>query len=188
MCICMHTNPWIGRNVHIWASNQIWNSKSKSGQNLEIWVSGRRPSAYGPRTVHLWTTDRPPYQDLDSLSQESRQSELPGHGPSAVPARTVRDRQLSWVEAVNWSLSSVAFSSHTLHTSKGDSRRLWADREGNLRTDCPEACWKFNNHVFIPVFQNLMDFIWFLQIWGFFGFSLWSRIKQWIHKSDWWNW
>ena len=140
-----------------------------------------------PRTVHLWTADRPPYQDLDSPSQQSRQSELPGRRPPVVPAWTVRDRQLSRAGADRLSLSSVAFSSHTLHTSKGDSHRLWADREANLRTDCLEACWKFNNHVFIPVFQNLMDFIWFLQIWGFFGFSLWSRIEQWIYKYDWWN-
>jgi hypothetical protein len=25
--------------------------------------------------------------------------------------------------------------------------------------DCPEACEKFDNHVFILVFHNLMDFI-----------------------------
>ena len=140
-----------------------------------------------PRTVRVRTTDRPPYQDLDSPSQQSRQSELTGRGRSTVPAQNVRDRQLSRAGADRLSLSSVAFSSHTLHTPKGDSRRLWADREANLCTDCPEACWKFNNHVFIPVFQNLMDFIWFIQIWEFFGFSLWSRIEQWIHKSDWWN-
>jgi hypothetical protein len=131
--------------------------------------------------------DRPPYQGLDSPSQQSRQSESTGRRSSAVPTRTVRDRQLSRAETVKLSLSSVIFSSHTFHTPKGDSCRLWADGEVNLRTDCPEACWKFNNHVFIPVFQNLMDFIWFLQIWGFFKFSLWSRIHQWIYKYDWWN-
>jgi hypothetical protein len=139
------------------------------------------------RTVRVRTADRPPHQDLDSPRQQNRQSELLVRGLSAIPARTVHDRQLSRAEAVRLSVSSVAFSSHTLHTSKGNSRRLWADREANLRTDCMEACWKFNNHVFIPVFQNLMDFIRFLQIWGFFGFSLWSRIEQWIHKYDWWN-
>jgi hypothetical protein len=31
------------------------------------------------------TADRPPYQDLDSPSQQSRPSELTGRGPSAVP-------------------------------------------------------------------------------------------------------
>jgi hypothetical protein len=61
-----------------------------------------------PRTVRLWTADRPPYQDLDSSSQQCRQSELPGHGPSIAPARTVRDRQLNRAEPVNLSLSSVA--------------------------------------------------------------------------------
>ena len=72
----MHTNSWIGRNVHIWAPIRIWNSKSESGQTLENWVSGRGPSAHGPRTVRgirnwtvrsamqtVWThqgADRPP--------------------------------------------------------------------------------------------------------------------------------
>jgi hypothetical protein len=58
MCICMHTNPWIGRNVHIWAPIRFWNSKSENGQTLENWVSGRGPSAHGPRTIRRirnWT-------------------------------------------------------------------------------------------------------------------------------------
>jgi hypothetical protein len=41
-----------------------------------------------PRTVRVRTTDRSPYQDLDSPSQQSRPSKLTGRGPSAVPART----------------------------------------------------------------------------------------------------
>jgi hypothetical protein len=140
-----------------------------------------------PRTVRVRTVDSPPYQDLDSPSQQSRPSELIGRGPSAVPARTVRDRQISRPEAVRVSLSTVVFPSLTLHTPKGDSCRLWADGEANLRTDCPRACWKFINYVFISVFQHLMEFVWFIQLCEFLGFSLWSRIGQWIHKIDWWN-
>ena len=76
MGICMHTNPWIGQNVHIWASIRIWNSTSANGHTLENWVSGRGPSAHGPRTIRrirnwtvrlgmqtVWThqvVDRPP--------------------------------------------------------------------------------------------------------------------------------
>ena len=70
------------------------------------------------RTVRVRTTDHLPYQDLDSLSQQSRQSELTGRGPSAVPARTVRDRQISRAEAVRLSLSTLVSFSLTLHTPK----------------------------------------------------------------------
>jgi hypothetical protein len=66
-----------------------------------------------PRTVRVRTTDRSPYQDLDSPSQQSRPSKLTGRGPSAVPARTVRDRQISRAEAVRVSLSTVVSLSHT---------------------------------------------------------------------------
>jgi hypothetical protein len=59
--------------------------------------------------------DRPQYQDLDSPSQQCRQSELPGRGPSADPAWTVRNRQLNRAEPVNLSLPSIA-STLTLST------------------------------------------------------------------------
>jgi hypothetical protein len=59
---------------------------------------------YQAAAVRVRTADRPPYQDLDSPSEQSRQSELTGHGPSAVPARTVRDRLLRRAEAIRLSL------------------------------------------------------------------------------------
>jgi hypothetical protein len=69
-------------------------------------------------TVRVRTVDRPTYQDLDSPSQQSRPSELIGHGPSADPTRTVRDRQISRAEAVRVSLSTLVSFSLTLHTPK----------------------------------------------------------------------
>jgi hypothetical protein len=110
------------------------------------------------RTVRVMTVDRLTYQDLDSPSQQSRHSELTGRGPSADPSRTVRDRQISRAEAVRVSLSMLVSFSLTLHTPKV----ILVDcecSEPNLRTDCPGDCWKFINHVFISVFQNLMEFI-----------------------------
>jgi hypothetical protein len=68
--------------------------------------------------------DRPRHQDLDSLSQQSKPSELTGRGPSADPSRTVRDRLISRAEAVRVSLSTLVSLSLTLHTPKGDSCRL----------------------------------------------------------------
>jgi hypothetical protein len=140
-----------------------------------------------PRTVRVRTTDHPPYQDLDSPSQQSRPSKVTGRGSSTDPSRTVCDRQINRAEAVRVSLSTLVSLSLTPHTPKGDSCRLWADGEANLRTDCPGDCWKFLNYVFISVFQNLMEFVWFIQLWEFLGFSLWSRIGQWNYKFDWWN-
>jgi hypothetical protein len=125
-----------------------------------------------PRTVRPWTVDRLQYQELDSPIRSADRLKLSGRGPSAAPARTVRDRQIRQVEAVNLSFLLIA-SPLTLSTRhKGHFRRLCADAEEKLRMDSPKSCGKFNKHVFIPVFHNLMDFIKFLQIWGLFGFSL----------------
>src|SRR5688572_9742412 len=77
-----------------------------------------------PRTVRVRTADRPPYEDLDSPSQQSRPYELTGRGPSADPSRTVCDRQISRAEAVRVSLSMLVSLSLTLHTPKSDSCRL----------------------------------------------------------------
>jgi hypothetical protein len=169
--ICMHTNPWIGQNVHIWAINQIWNSKSESGQSWDIWVSGRGPSDVSgsgqseatdqtvwidrARTVRRPLTDRP------------RQADKSGRGSQFVTF-------------------NACLLSHTPH-AKSDSWRLRADGGPKLRTDCPGDCWKFINHVFILVFQNLMEFVWFIQLWEFLGVSFWSGIGQWNYNFDWWN-
>jgi hypothetical protein len=70
------------------------------------------------RTVRVRTADRPPYQDLDSPSQQSRPSEVTGRGPSADPSRTVRDRQISRAEAVRVSLSTLVSLTHTPHAKR----------------------------------------------------------------------
>jgi hypothetical protein len=170
MCICMHTNPWIGRNVHIWASNQIWiqNQKVDIIWKIEYQAADRPLMDRGPSTV----------TGSGQSGQKRRPSEV-------IRARTVRrpcvDRPRQADKTGRGSqlvISTHCLSSHALHSPKGHFHRLCADREEKLRTDSPKACGKFNKHVFIPVFHNLMDFIKFLQIWGLFGFSLWSRIEQ----------
>jgi hypothetical protein len=60
-----------------------------------------------PRTVRVRTTDHPPYQDLDSPSQQSRPSKVTGRGSSTDPSRTVCDRQINRAEAVRVSLSTL---------------------------------------------------------------------------------
>jgi hypothetical protein len=102
--------------------------------------------------------------------QKRRQSEV-------IRARTVRrpcaDSPRQAVKTGRGSqlvISTHCLSSHALHSPKGHFRRLCADGEEKLRTDSPKACGKFNKHVFIPVFHNLMDFIKFLQIWDYLDF------------------
>jgi hypothetical protein len=77
-----------------------------------------------PRNVWVMTANRPMYHVLDSPSQQSRLFELTGRGPSADPSQTVRDRQISRVEAVRVvTFNTSFFLSHTLH-AKSDSCRL----------------------------------------------------------------
>jgi hypothetical protein len=47
----------------------------------------------------IWKTeyqaaDRPQYQELDSPVRSADRLKLSGRGPSAAPARTIRDRQI----------------------------------------------------------------------------------------------
>jgi hypothetical protein len=48
--------------------------------------------------------------------------------------------------------------------------RLRVDGEGKLRTDSPTACERFNQHVVLTVFHNLMDFIKSLHFWDYSDF------------------
>jgi hypothetical protein len=102
--------------------------------------------------------------------QKRRQSEV-------IRARTVRrpyaDHPRQAIKTGRGSklvISAHCISSLALHSPKSHLRRLCTDGEEKLRTDSPKACGKFNKHVFIPVFHNLMDFIKFLQIWDYSDF------------------
>jgi hypothetical protein len=91
------------------------------------------------RTVRIRTADRPTYQDQDSPSQRSRPSELTGRGPSAYPARTVRDMQISRAEAVRVITFKTSFSlSHTLYTPKV----TLVDCERMVNRNCARTVWE----------------------------------------------
>jgi hypothetical protein len=159
----MHTNPWIGRNVHIWAPIPIWNSKSESGQTLENWVSGRGPSAHGPRTIRSirnWTV-RLAMQTV-WIHQAANHSP-PLRGPSATGSK-------SRAEAAGLLFLLFATPLSPSTRQKGLLCRLCTDGEGKLCTDNPTACEKFNQHVVITVFHNLMDFIKSIQFWDYSDF------------------
>jgi hypothetical protein len=117
-----------------------------------------------PRTVRPWTVDRPQYQDLDSPVRSADSLKLSGHGPSAPPCADRPRQAVKRGRGSQLVISTHCLSSHALHSPKGQFRRLCVDGEEKLRTNSPKACGKFNKHVFIPIFHNLMDFIKFIQI------------------------
>jgi hypothetical protein len=100
MCVCIHTNPLD------WSKCPYISIKLDLKFKIRKWTKFE-DLGISPRTIRLWTADRPPYQVLDSPREQCRQSELPGRGPFAAPAWTVRDRQLNRAEPVNLSLSSI---------------------------------------------------------------------------------
>jgi hypothetical protein len=118
-----------------------------------------------PRTVRPWTTVRPPYQELDSPVRNADSLNSSGHGPSATGSK-------SRAEAADLLFPLFATPLSLSTRQKGLLYRLCADGEGKLRTDSPTACEKFNRHVVITVFHNLMDFIKSIQFLGLFGFPL----------------
>lgn len=146
MCIWMHTNHWFGQNVHIWAKSQIWNSKSENGQRWQIW-------SIRSRTVRSLTADCPDYQVLDSPSQQWRLSDLSGHGPSAGPTWTVRDRQLTRPEAarnVTFTICYISLSTQAKKFSLVVCERmeirifLWTVREILLSSTTMSSSRYFN--------------------------------------------
>jgi hypothetical protein len=163
MCICMHTNPWIGRNVHIWAPIQIWNSKSESRQNLENWVSGRGPSARGPRTVRSirnWTV-RSAVQKVWMHQDVDRPPPL--RGPSATGSKAGQRQQTCHFCSLHLLSRSPLAKTVTFVDCARTEKRSYARTVRQLVE-------KFNQHVVITVFRNLMDFIKSLQFWDYSGF------------------
>jgi hypothetical protein len=117
------------------------------------------------RTVCPWTADHPPYQELDSPVRNANCLNSSGRGPSATGSK-------SQAEAANMLFPLFATPLSLSTRQKGLLCRLCADGEGKLRTDSSTACEKFNRHVVITVFYNLMDFINSTQFLGLFGFPL----------------
>jgi hypothetical protein len=163
MCICMHTNPWICRNVHIWASIHIWNLKSESGQNLENWVSGRGPSAHGPRTVRSirnWTV-RSAVQIVWMHQGADRPPPL--RGPSATGSKAGQRQQTCHFCSLHL-LSRSPLAKKSLSSIVHGRRREVA--HGQFK-----GLWKSSTNMSSSrYFINLMDFIKSLQIWDYSDF------------------
>jgi hypothetical protein len=131
--------------------------------------------------------DRPQYQVLDSPEGCADSLRLPGRGPSVVPTRTVRDRLISRAETDRSHFQlQLSLLSHTKSKSAPLSfvsiQRVGFARGLSGRSLGTQARYR---HLGI---SNSHGFHSNLQVLGFLKIALWSKIKEWIHKIDWWNW
>jgi hypothetical protein len=128
---------------------------------------------------------KPEYQAADHPPMDRRPSAVSGTGQSGwgcrlselIRPQTVRrpcaDRPRQAVKSSRGRRLVVSlFASPLLLSTRKRALlcRLRADGEGKLRTDNPTACEKFNQHVVLTVFHNLMDFIKSLHFWDYSDF------------------
>ena len=74
-----------------WSKCPYMSTNSDSEFKIRKWTEIGKMSIR-PRTVRPWTADRPQHQEMDSPSSLADRLRSSGRGPSAAPARTVRDR------------------------------------------------------------------------------------------------
>ena len=74
-----------------WSKCPYMSTNSDSEFKIRKWTEIGKMSIR-PRTVRPWTADRPQHQELDSPISLADRLKSSGRGPSAAPARTVRDR------------------------------------------------------------------------------------------------
>ena len=159
----MHTNSWIGQNVHIWAPIRIRNSKSESGQKLEKWVSGRGPSAHGPRTVRSirkWTVRAASQTVWD---HQGADRPPPQRGPSATGQKKGQSPQTC--QLCPFGCSLLLSTRYILSCVECARTVKWSC----VRT-VRQLAATFPQHVFITVSSNLVDLIKFHQLWDYLGF------------------
>jgi hypothetical protein len=153
----MHTNSWIGRNVHLWAPIRIWNSKSESGKTLENWVSGRGPSAHGPQTVRVikkWTV-RSAMQTVWTHQGADRPPPL--RGPSATGSKN-RQRPQTCHLCYLFPLSCSPLAKYS-------SLSIVRGRRSDVAHGQSDSLWQRSiNMSSSRYFINLVDFFKFLQV------------------------
>ena len=93
-----------------------------------------------PRTVRPWTADRPQHQELDSPISLADSMKSSGRGPSAAPARTVRDRAEKEAVPADLPVVPICLFSLALFSPKTPLYRVCADGEVKICADSPTAC------------------------------------------------
>ena len=74
-----------------WSKCPYISTNSDSKFKISKWTAIGKMSIR-PRTVRPWNADRPHHQEMDSPFSFADRLDTSGRGPSAAPARTVRDR------------------------------------------------------------------------------------------------
>jgi hypothetical protein len=136
--------------------------------NLDLKFKIRKWTEFGklsirPRTVRPWTTDRPQYQELDSPVSNADSLNALGRGPSAIGSKARQRPQTCYFCSLQLlSRSPLAKKVSFVDCARTEKRSYaWIVRK---------LVEKFNQHVVITVFHNLMDFIKSLQFWDYWDF------------------
>jgi hypothetical protein len=116
-----------------------------------------------PRTVRPWTADCPQYQELDSPVRSADSLNVSGRGPSATGSKAEQRQQTCHFCSLH------LLSRSTLAKKVTFVDCAWTEKRSCART-VRKLVEKFNQHVIIPVFHNLMYFIKSLQLWDYSDF------------------
>jgi hypothetical protein len=121
-----------------------------------------------PRTVRPWTADRLQYQELNSPVNSADSLNTSGRGPSLRGSSATGSK-------AGQRQQTCYFCSLQLLTRSPLAKRVsfvdfaWTEKRSYART-VRQLVEKFNQHVVITVFCNLMDFIKSLQFWDYSDF------------------
>jgi hypothetical protein len=122
-----------------WSKCPYMSTNSDSKFNIRKWTAIGKMSIR-PRTVRPWTADRPQHQEMDSPISLADRLRSSGRGPSAAPARTVRDRAEKGAVVADLPVVLIRLFSLALYSPNTLLCRVCADGEVKLCADSPTAC------------------------------------------------
>ena len=122
-----------------WSKCPYMSTNSDSEFKIRKWTEIGKMSIR-PRTVRPWTADRPQHQEMDSPSSLADRLRSSGRGPSAAPARTVRDRAEKEAVPADLPVVPICLFSLALFSPNTPLCRVCADGEVKICADSPTAC------------------------------------------------
>jgi hypothetical protein len=122
-----------------WSKCPYMSTNSDSEFKIRKWTEIGKMSIR-PRTVRPWTADRPQHQEMDSPISLADRLRSSGRGPSAAPARTVRDRAEKEAVPADLPVVPICLFSLALFSPNTPLCRVCADGEVKICADSPTAC------------------------------------------------
>jgi hypothetical protein len=122
-----------------WSKCPYMSTNSDSEFKIRKWTEIGKMSVR-PRTVRPWTADRPQHQEMDSPISLADRLRSSGRGPSAAPARTVRDRAEKEAVPADLPVVPICLFSLALFSPNTPLCRVCADGEVKICADSPTAC------------------------------------------------